>query len=73
MANVSHDRWKPIDTAPMDGTPVWAICMQAQNPTARVSYHALGWQVISPPEKFSPPGPHRWWPTHWQPLEPPHA
>ena len=73
-AGTSESPWQDISTAPTDGTPVWAICMEAQSPAARVSYYAPArgaWLVISPPEKFVVPGPNRWWPTHWRPLDPP--
>lgn len=64
--------WQPIETAPKDGTVVLAITMEAQKPSARVSwFEGDGWVRIWKPEKFAGTGPARWWPTHWMPLPPP--
>ena len=61
--------WQPIDTAPKDGTVVLALTVEAQNPSARVSWFEGGeWLRVWKPEKFVVAGPTGWWPTHWMPL-----
>lgn len=61
--------WRDIETAPKDGSKFLAICAEAQTPKANISWWQDGWFTVSKPEKFVAPGPHRWWPTHWMPLD----
>lgn len=61
--------WQALETAPEDGTPVWGITMEAQNPSPRVMWFQGGrWLRVARGEKFASSGPHAWWPTHWQPI-----
>ena len=62
--------WQEISTAPTDGTPVWAISMDAQSPAPRVSWFDPDgrWVRVHTAEKFVASGPVRWWPTHWKPI-----
>ena len=66
----SPAEWQEISTAPTDGTPVWAISMDAQSPAPRVSWFDPDgrWVRVRTAEKFVASGPVRWWPTHWKPI-----
>jgi len=64
--------WRPIETAPKDGTPIWLSDGEARFPL-------VGWWEETDEEDSVPTG---WWhdaqrfftPTHWMPLpEPPEA
>lgn len=59
--------WEPINTAPMDGTPVllYARSVNALAPVVMVGWFARGEWIES---VFSPNGPVGIMPTHWQPL-----
>lgn len=65
--------WHTVDSAPTDGTPVWAISMEAQSPAPRVSWIDPDgrWVRVHTAEKFVVSGPVRWWPTHWKQMSPP--
>lgn len=64
--------WKPIETAPKDGTPI-LLFARAINATAPV--RIIGWFIASlgwVEAAFHPNTPAGIKPTHWQPLpEPP--
>lgn len=68
--------WRPIDTAPTDGTPLLLICASAYSPTATEGWWmnghgGEGWYHYSRPEEKWHGGVVRWFPTHWMPLPPP--
>jgi hypothetical protein len=59
--------WRPIETAPKDGTNFWAA--QAGAPECGLIYFDDAWrQWISVSEGYNPPN---WEPTHWMPLPTP--
>jgi hypothetical protein len=66
--------WQDIATAPKDGSVILAVTIEAQSPGVRVSWwDEDGWVTVWKPAKFVVSGPHRWWPTHWQPMPRPPA
>lgn len=68
-AHVKVEGWKPIASAPRDGTPILVLISKedaakgdAQHGRARVATHrGMGWIVI--------PGMWSIRPTHWQPID----
>jgi hypothetical protein len=65
-------QWQPIETAPKDGKIILGVTVDAQTPTACITwFQGDKWMSTGKPEKFVMQ-PHGWWPTHWQHLpEPP--
>ena len=63
--------WLPIDAAPRDGTPFWAISAEAENPIPRVTFYGMGFQLVTAAEKFAYTNPTRWWPTHYAEMQVP--
>lgn len=69
--SIAEDKWQPIETAPHDGTIVLGVTIQAQRPTACITWFTgYQWLSTGKPDKFVVQ-PHGWWPTHWMPLPPP--
>lgn len=65
--------WKTIQTAPKDGTVIFAFSDEAQTPKAVLTwFDGEKWLATGKRAKFVA-NPHRWWPTHWQPIPTPPA
>lgn len=61
--------WETILSAPRDGSVFLACTDQAQYPKAKLCWRdGDRWMTTGKPEKFVDQMPHRWWPTHWQPM-----
>lgn len=70
---MSYERsaWKTIQTAPKDGTVIFAFSDEAQTPKAVLTwFDGEKWLATGKRAKFVA-NPHRWWPTDWQPLPTP--
>jgi hypothetical protein len=64
-----REGWRPIETAPKDGSVFLAVTVMAQKPTAAMcKRYDNKFLVLSSGEKFEAPGWTQWWPTHWMPL-----
>ncbi len=74
LREVLEQAWRPINTAPMDGTTFIAVMAEAYSPRATLCRAENG-KFYSPSqgEKFVLPGWNQWWPTHWMPLPTPPA
>lgn len=56
------DEWKPIETAPKDGTAIWVAGVGTMEPVRTQSHWHGEWQNIYNGNSIG------WKPTHWQPL-----
>jgi hypothetical protein len=60
----AEPRWQPIETAPKDGTEIFA-CWSASKTVSVVSWFGDAWADANRDEVYVSP------PTHWMPLPPP--
>lgn len=64
--------WRPIESAPKDGSNVLIIAASAYSPEARVGWWNDGWCFYSRPDRFWAAGVTGMVEaTHWMPLPPP--
>ena len=68
---ILRDDWKPIETAPKDGTWFWGLrgILAQRTQWGKTSHVPLyGWCYVRDPDRDDPDY-DLWQPTHWQELE----
>lgn len=75
----AQQQWRPISSAPKDGTTIWVIDTGALSPRAGAAHFVDGeWRAGTPDDWATDEAPEEYWgtypsPTHWMPLPKPPA